>query len=280
MRNLTTTLLLAALALPLTACQPRDEDAELKRKLEAQAKARPPRASMSFGYIHELEGIEPGGPVTVTGDDGAEIEVQEAYLVVSGIEAHLCEPEQASKGSSLEELFIGTAYAHVPSSATRLGTPFVEDLLAEGKARIVGEIAPPLGEYCRIFAVVSPADDDVRNLSALDTADIVGKSLLLRGRVRPGPDAEWKPFAASSDARNVVPLEAIDPSSGDSPLRLDDPSQSKMMLLDKTITPALFAGLTSEQLADSTLADSTAANTVLERLEKQLRIRKFKRPGN
>jgi hypothetical protein len=271
-------LILIVAALSLTACQPEDKDAELKRRLEAQAKARPPRASMSFGYIHELEDLEPGGPVTMTTDAGAEIEIQEAYLVVSGIEAHLCEPEQASKGSSLEELFIGTAWAHVPSSATRLGTPFVEDLLAEGKARIVGEIAPPLGDYCRIYAVVSPADDDVRNLSALDTADIVGKSLLLRGRFRTGADAEWQTFSSSSDARDVVPLEAIDPSTGATPLRLEDPSQSKMILLDKTVTPALFAGLTPEQLAGSSEADATAAQTVLERLEKQLRIRKFKRP--
>jgi hypothetical protein len=278
MRHLTATLLILLLATIATACEPADQDAALKRQLEEQASQRAPRASMSFGYIHELDGVDEGGPVTVAGDTGTEIEIQEAHLVISAVEAHLCEPKVAATGAKegrwqpIESIFIGRAHAHVPSSATRLGTPFVEDLFAAGRARIVGEISPPLGEYCRLYAIVSPADDDVLNLGDLAVDDILGRSLLLRGRWRESADAEWQPFSSASEARNVVELDAIDPNTGESPLRLDDPSESRMLLVDKTISPALFEGITPEQLQDS-----AAANTVLERLQEGLHIRKFEK---
>lgn len=273
--------LAASAALSLTACtepsDPASDDEALKRQLEAKAAARPPRASMNFGYIHELEDLEPAAPVTIEGTDGAQIEVQEAYLVISALEAHLCEPNRPAGGQKegwldpIERLFIGTAHAHVPSSATRLGTPFVEDMLAEGRARIVGEIAPPLGEYCKIYAVIAPADDDVMNRSALPIEDIVGKSMLVRGRYKTSEADDWQTFESSSDARRVVPLEAIDPNTGEHPLELADPGQTKMMLIDKTVSPALFADLSADQL-------DQAAETILERTEDTLRLRIFKKP--
>ncbi len=263
-----------------TSCQePVDEDEALKRQLEQKKAAQAPRAGLSFGYYHELEDIDEGGPVRVETDDGAQIEITEAHLVVSALEAHLCEPELAGR---LYDVLVPSAHAHVPSSATRLGIPFVEDLFERSRARVVGEIAPPLGEYCRLYAVLSPADDDVLNLGALDVEEIEGKTLLVRGRWRSaaatGADAEnadWQPFEASSTARRVVEIDAIDPNTGQAPLELDDPSQTKMLLLDKTVSPALFEGLDTDSLGDEHTADH-----VLDQISDELHIRSFKDGNN
>ncbi|MFP4596750.1 MAG: hypothetical protein ACLFVJ_00775 [Persicimonas sp.] len=256
-----------------TSCQePVDEDEALKRQLERQKAAQAPRAGLSFGYYHELEDIDEGGPVRVQTDDSAQIEITEAHLVVSALEAHLCEPELAGR---LYDVLVPSAHAHVPSSATRLGIPFVEDLFERSRARVVGEIAPPLGEYCRLYAVLSPADDDVLNLGALDVEEIEGKTLLVRGRWRPPSneesDGEWQPFEASSTTRRVVELDAIDPNTGQAPLELDDPSQTKMLLLDKTVSPALFEGIDPESLGESQAADH-----ILDQISDGLHIRSFK----
>jgi hypothetical protein len=261
--------------------QPAKDDAPgdeaLKARLEARAAARPARASMSFGYIHTLEGIPEGGPVLVETDEGAQIEIQKAYLVISAVEAHLCEPTPGKQGylepmKRLHDWLIPSAHAHVPSSATRLGTPFVEDLLAPGRARIVDEIAPPMGSYCALYAVASPADDDVINLSGLDTAEIVGKTLLLRGRYRPADDDAWQPFSSASSAREVIKIDAVDPRTGASPLKLDEADSSRMLLLDKVVSPDIFAGIRPQQLDGP-----AAADLVLERLEDRLEIHQFKR---
>ena len=277
LRSLTLTgLLVLAFAGALGCQEPGESDEALQRRLEEQARLRPPRASMSLGYIHDLEGIDPGGQVELDIDEGTQIIVDEAYLVISAVEAHLCEPNRAQTGPEkgllepIEDLFVGEALAHVPSSATRLGTPFVEDLFAEGRARIVGEIAPPVGKYCRLYAIVSPADDDVVNLGELETADIVDKSLMLRGRWRPGPDAEWQTFQSASAARHAVELRAVDPNTGEHPLVFGKPSDSAMMLVDKTVSPALFEDLTPEMLDGP-----KAAEAVLERIENALHIRQF-----
>jgi hypothetical protein len=270
----------ALLTVALLACEQPAEapssDDQLKRQLEQRARAQPPRATMSVGYIRVLEGIEAGGPALVSSETGADIEIEAAHLVVSAIEAHLCEAQTSLDGTEegwlrpLERLIVGTAHAHVPSSATRLGTPFVEDLFAPGRARIVGEIAPPLGRYCRLYAIVSPADDDVLNLGELEPDEIEGNTLLLRGRWRPEADAPWRAFESASSARAAVELRAVDPNTGQHPLVLGDPAQTQMILLDKTVSPALFDGIEGADLDGSTAADE-----VLSRLQDELHIRVF-----
>lgn len=269
-------LLLATLLglVVLAGCDGAGEQRAGGDQTSGQPAPKAPRAAMNLGYIHDLEDVAAGGPVTVKTDAGNEIEIDEAYLVITAVEAHLCEPAPTKEGllEPLENLLVAPAYAHVPSSATRLGIPFVEDLLAESRARIVGEIAPPLGEYCKLYAVVSPADQDVMNLGQLDTADIVGKSLLLRGRWRKDAESTWQPFSSASTARDVVEMAAVDPNSGEQPLKLAEPGASRMMLIDKTVSPATFAGLTVDDLDGP-----AAAEAVLDRLEDSLRIRQFKK---
>lgn len=245
---------------------------------QAQPEAR---GSLSFGYIHELEDIPEGGPVKLRTEDGAEIEITAAYLVISGIEVHLCEPGSEESKPSDErgslwplkpaiDLLIPQAFAHVPSSATRLGTPFVEDLLEPGRARVIDEIAPPLASYCAFFAIIAPADDDVVNLSGLERAEIEGKSLLIQGRWRPDEGAEWAEFRSTSAARDLVELAAEDPQTGAAPLKLSADDNSRMVLLDKLVSPELFAGL-----APDTLEGPAAAELVLDALKTRLKIYRF-----
>lgn len=241
---------------------------------------------MSFGYIHTLEDIEPDCPVAVRGAGGIDIEIHGAFLVVSAIEVHLCESARLNRpGDSINQAhnpgarfgwlydwLIPQAQAHVPSSATRLGTPFVEDLLAQGRARIIDEIAPPLATYCAFFAVIAPADDDVINLSGLQRADIVGKSMILRGRWRPDASADWQPFESASTRRDVIRLDAMDPKTGGTPLTLGAEDPERMVLLDKRISPDLFEGLSAAQLDTP-----VAADLLLDRLEPRLKIFEFDR---
>ena len=68
----------------------------------------------------------------------------------------------------------------MPSSAIRLGTLYVEDLLGKpGSANILGEVAPPPMRYCELYTVIAPADDDVINLTDVATEELEGKSAML-----------------------------------------------------------------------------------------------------
>jgi hypothetical protein len=254
-----------------------ESDEALMKRLEQQAASRPPRASISFGFTHELRDIEQGGPIRVEADDGTSVRITGAWLVVSALEAHLCEPELTrNKGTWLDragDWLVPSAHAHVPNSATRLGVPFVEDLLGEGgKARIVGEVAPPLGDYCSFYAVVSPADDDVLNLTELSTMEAEGNTLILRGVI--DPDGEAREFTSASAQRDVVEFPAIDPNTGQTPLALDEPQATQMILLSKTVSRELFANITVDQFTTQ-----KAASIVLDRLEPTFRVERFDSPS-
>lgn len=250
------------------------DESSLEEKLERRAAARPPKASLRLGVIHHLEDVSAGGPAEVTRDDGT-LEIQEAYLVLSAIEAHACvpgvddydAPDAPTMLNDLSDLVVSPARAHVPSSATRLGTPFVEDLLAEGgRAQIIGAIAPPPAAYCRLHAIVAPADRDVANPTSVATETIRGESLLIRGRWRPSDGDEWQTFEMTTDATRAIELRAVDPRTGEHPLVLEKPGASAMILIDKRIDPSVF---------DVSVRDADAADTILERLASRFQIHTF-----
>ena len=256
------------------ATEETDSDRALRRKLERQAAARPPEASLRLGVIHHLDGIPSGGPVEWT-MEGTTVQIEEAYLVVSAIEAHACEPGvddyKTPAGprmlNDLSDWVVSHAYAHVPSSATRLGTPFVENLLGEsGRAQIIGSIAPPPAAYCELHAIVAPADRDVANSTSVRTEAIRGKSLLVRGRTRVDGADDWEDFEFGTDSARAIELRAINPSTGESPLVLDSSTASAMLLIDKRVDPTLF------EVAEY---DTAAANTILERLIDRFEIHTF-----
>lgn len=150
-------------------------------------------------------------------------------VTVSAIELHQCmEPVAWS--------WIPSAYAHVPSSSTRLGTPVAEDLARlGGGARIIGEISPPPGRYCRAYAVFSPADDDLLNMSALPTSVLEGNTAL---RVR-SRTPEWEETGSESSAehtvvdtwkgRRAVPFDLFD-ETGKAGIELHSRSHAQILL--------------------------------------------------
>lgn len=151
-----------------------------------------------------------------------------------------CTPAHHTEEKAALDWFIPSAYAHVPESATRLGTPTLDDMLGEtGRARIVGEIAPPFGEYCSVRVVVAPADEDVVNLSELPPDELTGHSAIVRGRWRQKQDDEqaWHSFThrlSSVSARHVMLPE---------PILLDPSHDSAFVLVDSTIDGALADAL-------------------------------------
>lgn len=277
--------LFATLALG-TGCDPSgsEDDRALERKLEARAESRPQRAKVTLGHIHHFrdvgqprdgEDTEPESPRRIHAQfDDRRVAINGAYLVVSAIELHACVPgvdDYESPGppllNGIWDHLVGNAHAHVASSSTRLGTPYVEDLLSEpDRAKIAGEIAPPLAAYCRVAAVAAPADADVRNSTDLSTDEIVGSSLLIRGRWRRDGGKTWNTFEITTDTARIFEFDALDPRTGDTPLMVESKTDEKMLLVDKQLGPATFA-------IDPT--DPEAGPTILERIGASMRVYEF-----
>lgn len=195
---------------------------------------------VSFGYIHHFGpgADEPGAdnqaaPREVEFAEGAQLRLDDLVLVTSAVELHRCAPTN-ELSHLLQKLLLPLAHAHVPSSATRQGTPYVEDLLRPaGAARMVGGIAPPPGDYCELHVLLTPADDDAINLSSVAPEEIEHHTAMARGHWRPGPDQPWQQFSWTSDLRRVAVLPLYHPQSGDSPLRLLATDSDVLLLLDK-----------------------------------------------
>ena len=244
-RSIFSLLVLAALVL-FGACEPGDDSQRQRQStieaLQERAQLRPRSPETNFGYIHHLrEPLDhrPGSPLSLQ-IDGAEVEIDDMALVISAIELHRCSVTNTLSRSVLE-LLIPSAHAHVPSSATRFGTPWVEDLLATpGSARMIGGIAPPPGTYCELHVILAPADDDVINITPVDPEDIEDHTFLARGRWRPNPNSPWNTFTWSDQRRQPVALPMIDPRSGASPVELHDPEAQVLFLLDKTLSEDLL----------------------------------------
>lgn len=269
-----------------TACErANDPDQQLRRRLEAQAASEVASVTVSVGYIHKFQAppqapdlasatTPPDRILRARAKNNEEIEVTEFYLITSAVELHICEQDYDPTFGRLERIqqwLIPSAYAHVPSSATRLGVPFVEDLLAvQNQARIVGSIAPPVHDYCRLYAILSPADDDILNLTQLDTEQIEHKTMRVVGRFRADAEQEWQPFLLESNERRVVEMKLIAPNTGKQPLSLAASKGHALVLIEKTVGHELLDDIESEALLDG-----TAASTVLDRVISSFRIHEF-----
>ena len=250
-------LALLIMLLFFTACEPStDQDRQRQATIEAlqeRAQARPAAAETNFGYIHHLQeplAHTPGMPLALD-LDGPQVEIQDMVLVISAMELHRCSVTN-TLSRTLFDWLIPSADAHVPSSATRFGTPWVEDLLATpGAARMIGGIAPPLGTYCELHVILAPADDDVINITAVDPEEIENHTFLIRGRWRPDTSSPWRAFQWSDQRRQPVALPLINPHTGDSPVELQDPQVRLLFLLDKTLSPDLLHQVTLEDSGPS-----------------------------
>ncbi len=197
--------------------------------------SEPAPAAVTVGVIHQR-------PESLAFRvDSHAITIDTLVITFGVTELHLC--EETSFGWSL----IPEAYAHVPSTGTRLGTVFAEDLTSPpGSAQIVGEFEPIHGTYCSTVLVAAPADDDVLNLSAMPRDELIGNTLVVSGTI----DDEPFRWATSYAALARVPLERVS----------IEPGTTVQLLFDKTVSPELFDGVVSLE------TDEARARTVLKRL--------------
>jgi hypothetical protein len=168
------------------------------------------------------------------------LELSTFYMVVGDLELHAC-VDAPEKKAALDWI-IPSAYAHVPESATRLGTPTLVDMLGKtGRARIIGEVAPPLGTYCSLRVVVAPADEDVVNLSELTPDALTGRSVLIEGRWRGAQDEEspgaWRSFSHQFTDASVWHVRLPEP------IALERGEESAFVLVDSVLDDTLADAL-------------------------------------
>lgn len=239
--------------------------------------AQPTQAQVTLGYIHHDErAAAPDAPQAQEKDptppqwtlsDGTRLELEQFLWVISDVELHACEPTPPTRAQRWPWL-ISNAYAHVPTSSTRHGAPYVEDLLfAPERARIVGELGPPMGQYCAIYTVIAPADADVINATATSTEALLGKSYWLKGRLlRPSAQA-WEDFDLSGELKLIARIEDINPKEAQGALSLDAQTPSAFILLDKTLKASTF-----EPLIQGAKPDTASAQAIITRLAQSQRV--------
>lgn len=257
----------------LTACDdaPSDGATDTIRQLEARARERAPRVEVSMGYLHHHGDDWPQDQAILTGPEGQEAELTRLLVVTSAIELHLCAPTN-TLGALLLDALVPTAHAHVPSSATRQGTPYVEDLLGPARAtRMVGGIAPPQGDYCEMHVLLTPADDDIINLTGVPTSELEGLTALVEGRWRPTPDTPWKEFRWTYQGTQIARVPLLNPKDGSAPLVLNDPEDTALLLIDKSLS------LTDLQRARWS-ASGPDFEPFISRLTDQISLYRFDRP--
>lgn len=206
--------------------------------------ARIPQSELEIAQAKFVVGVrtQTKGDLRRRFEDGSELVISDWAVVQSAVEVHLCEE------AIWKRAFIGTAHAHVSNSITRLGTPVAEDLLmGSGGAKIVGEIGPPTGTYCRAYAVFTPADDDVMNFTSFSDVELLGHTALIRGEWtqpnQPATSIEW-----AWDGVYVAPI-ALDS------IPMTDPDDSFLLLVDKKVDATLLDGLSIERVKSGQAAD-------------------------
>lgn len=283
-----THILTAALALTfcLSSCSDAQSPDGSSTDRAALTYTSPPEGSLRLGAIHSLDGFDrtDSGELRLT-DNDTTVVIDQLVVILSAVELHACRPGEHPDAQAdppaerinfrLFDLIGSTAHAHTLGSSTRLGTPIARNLATEGgRARIVGETAPPLGVYCTIVPVFAPADDDLVNPTTLSVEQLRGHTLLANGKWRADPEDDWQSFELTSDATHVVPLEAINPDTGEPPIRFDSRSDVTLALIEPTLHPRLFAEL--PRALPNPPADT--GDQLLDQLISSLRIHQFDTP--
>lgn len=266
-------LLTFAALLSSTGCDgaPSTGADETIRELEARARQRAPQVEVSMGYLHHHGDDWPQGDVRIEGPEGQEATLTRLLVVTSAVELHLCAPTN-TLGAALYDFLLPTAHAHVPSSATRQGTPYVEDLLGPARAtRMVGGIAPPPGDYCEMHVLLTPADDDIINLTGVPTSELEGYTALVDGRWRPSEDAPWQDFRWTHRDVHLARTPLLNPKDGSAPLALNAPDATALLLLDKSLS---LADLQHTRWS----ADGPDFTPVLRNLPDRIELYRFDRP--
>lgn len=231
MRTTPNRFMCAALSslLMLSGCQPSVDTLEHANL--------PTRGKVTFGVIRH--GAAPQKGVLQLTSEPYILELSTFYMVVGDLEFHACARDQTKKAAL--DWIIPHAHAHVPESATRLGTPTLVNMLGQtGRARIIGEVAPPLGTYCSLRVVVAPADEDVVNLSELAPDTLTGHSVIIEGRWRDTRDTspeEWRSFSHKFTSASVWHVRLPEP------IELERGEESAFVLVDSVLDDTLADAL-------------------------------------
>lgn len=217
-------------------------------------------ATVSIAHAHD----DPDDLALAWTTEHAEFEITSVVWVNSVVEIHICESEELPS-------LIKKAGAHVATSSTRLGTPTVEEFTKpQLGARVVGELSSPDETYCKGFLVLSPADDDVVNLTDVDSADVLNKTFLATGQYRPVGGAEWIAFELTSDAVFTFEFPLFDPTDAQKPLALK-PGDTTLLAIQKSMpSPATFF------TSPADLQDPETVERWIETMGESVRLGAFK----
>jgi len=141
------------------------------------------------------QGTEGKGAVVTP--SGKRVTLRRGFVVIQSVEIFSC----AAQTRWWQRLTpISTAHAHGVETPTRFAVPQVESLLRPaGEMRVLGELAPPPGSYCRVRVVFGPADADAEGLPNEAGVDLVGKSFWVEGEGTAPGAVEATPLSLTGD---------------------------------------------------------------------------------
>lgn len=200
-------------------------------------------------------------PVTLRGPRG-DVELEHLHATVERIELVECISPTTRLLERLEALALGTAYAHSQTAPERLDAPHVLDLSRPTTAMAqVGVLSPPPGEYCWARVSFGPADAGALGLAA--GSEMVGRSLLLRGRRQAG--ATWEPLEITSATQLVLEVALTLPDGETSALSLSS---------ERRYAELVYAATLSEwpAEADGDGGDDASARALLAAVGRSLRV--------
>ncbi|MCA9602948.1 MAG: hypothetical protein KC417_13025 [Myxococcales bacterium] len=142
------------------------------------------------------------GSVRASGMAGASF--SRAMVTVGAVELVRC-PAAAWRERLVRELF-PIAMAHSPTTPTRIGEPFLLDLLAtDGAPRRWATMAPPLDDYCALRLSIEPADPDTPGLP--DDGSLTWRSAVFEGHADVDGDERAFVAVATESAEIELPLD-------------------------------------------------------------------------
>ncbi len=133
-------------------------------------------------------------------EDGVAIEVDAAHLVVYVL---VLEPCSSARGQRTAAADLPVPPPHsLPDHASALSPALAVDMGALAGARADGALAFPEADFCQLGVGLLRGDTITENVP--EGVDLNGISLMLEGRLRAGPTADWTPLSLVSS----LPAEA------------------------------------------------------------------------
>jgi|MDTC01.1.fsa_nt_gb hypothetical protein len=182
--------------------------------------------------------VIPADDSSFLSSNGEEVNLEQAWLTLGGMELIPCDSLSSSLGRWLAPLWpIGTAHAHIGDAPTRIGSPLVLDLVDASKSVAFGVLSPPAQSYCSLDVWVIPADDDSRGLPSDTRMDT--RTFMLLG--------EWT--SADTTTSNSLRILGADSAIVNLPfetaLELDPATPTATLQLRPAVS-TWFEGLTLE----------------------------------